>query len=96
MELYLHSTCLPPWHILGQLYFTFTTYISLNRSHPFWSHKATLLHITYLSHAHCMTHLFNLHLSNYINIMNGSNNKPHYTLFCVLLLLAPSIGQIIS
>jgi len=25
--------------------------------------------------------------------MNSYNNKPHYTIFCVLLLLNPSIGQ---
>jgi hypothetical protein len=38
-------------------------YISVNRSHPFWSHKATLLYITYPSHAHntTQTHLFHLH-----------------------------------
>ena len=70
------------------------TYVSLNRSHPFWSYKATLSHITYPLHAHCMTHLFYLHWSNYINIMNSSNNKTHYIVFWVLLLLTPSIGQI--
>ena len=74
----------------------FYLYISLQRSHPFCSFKGTLLHITYLLHAHCMTHLFHLHWSNYINIINSSNNKPQYIIFHVLLLLTPSTGQIFS
>jgi hypothetical protein len=71
-------------------------YISLNRSHPFWSYKGTFLHITPPSHAHYMIHLFHVHWSNYINIMNSYNNKPHYIIFCDLLSLNPSIGQIFS
>jgi len=70
-------------------------YISLKRSHPFWSYKGTVLYITYPLHAHYMTHLFYLHWSNYINIMNSSNNETHYTLLCVLLL-TPSVSQIFS
>jgi hypothetical protein len=31
-------------------------YISLNRSHPFWSYKGTFLYITYPLHAQYMTH----------------------------------------
>jgi hypothetical protein len=38
-------------------------YISLNRSHPFWSYKATFLYITYPLHAHYITHLVHLHWS---------------------------------
>ena len=37
------------------------TYISLNRSHPFWSYKRTFLYITYPLHAHYMNHLLYLH-----------------------------------
>jgi len=35
VELHVHSTCLPPWQIVGQLYFTFTSYLctSLSRGH---------------------------------------------------------------
>ena len=36
-------------------------YISLNRSHPFWSYKGTFLYITFPLHSHYMTHLFYLH-----------------------------------
>ena len=36
-------------------------YISLYRSHPFWSYKGTFLYITFRLHSHYMTHLFNLH-----------------------------------
>ena len=68
-------------------------YISLNRSHPFWSYKGTFLYITFPLHSHYMTHLFHLHWSNYINIMNSYNNKPHSIIFCVLLLLNPSTGR---
>jgi len=71
-------------------------YISLNRSHPFWSYKGTFLYITFPLHSHYMTHLFHLHWSNYINIMNSYNNKPQPIIFCVLLLLTPSTGQIAS
>jgi len=71
-------------------------YISLNRSHPFWSYKGTFLYITFPLHSHYMTHLFHLHWSNYINIMNSYNNKLHYIIFCVLLLLTPSTGLIFS
>jgi len=96
MELYLHSTSPPPWHILGQLYFTFTTYISLNRSHPFWSYKGALLHITYLLHEHYMTHLFNLQWSNYINITNSSNNKTSlYTFHCPSVINSLSRSDIL-
>ena len=71
-------------------------YISLNRSHSFPSYKGTLS-IHYLPlYAHYMTHLFHLHWSNYINIMNSSNNETQYILLCVFLLLSPSIGQIFS
>ena len=70
--------------------------ISLNRSHPFWSYKGTFLYITFPLHSHYMTHLFHLHWSNYINIINSYNNKPQSIIFCVLLLLTPSIGQIFS
>jgi len=35
-------------------------YISLKRTHPFWSYKGTFLYITFPLHAHYMTHLFNL------------------------------------
>jgi hypothetical protein len=97
VELHLPSNSLPAWHIFGQLYLNLLPmYISLNRSHPFWSYKGTLLYITHPSHAHYMTHLFHLHWSNHINIMKSSNNKPHYIIFCVLQLLTPSIVQIIS
>ena len=68
-------------------------YISLNRSHPFWSYKGTFLHITHPLHAHYMNHLSHLYWSNYINIMKSFNNEPHYIIFCVLLLLTPSISQ---
>ena len=64
-------------------------YISVNRSHPFWSYKGTLIYITYLLHAHCMNHLFNLHWSNYINTMNSSNNKPHYIIFLCPCYILP-------
>jgi len=67
-------------------------YVSLNMSHPFWSYTGTFLYITYPLHAHYMNHLFHLHWSNYINTMNSYNNKPHYIIFCVLLL-TPCIGQ---
>jgi len=33
-------------------------YISLNRSHPFWSYKGTFLYITSPLHSHYMKHLF--------------------------------------
>jgi len=36
-------------------------YVSLKRSHPFWSYKATLSYIMYPLYAHYMTHLFYLH-----------------------------------
>jgi len=36
-------------------------YMSLNRSHPFWSYKGILLYITFPLHSHYMTHLFHLH-----------------------------------
>ena len=36
-------------------------HISLKRSQPFWFYKGTFLYITYLSHAHYMTHLFHLY-----------------------------------
>jgi len=71
-------------------------YISLNRSHPFWSYKETFLYITFPLHSHYMTHLFHLNWSNYISIMTSFNNEPHYIIFCVLLLLTPSTGQIYS
>ena len=71
-------------------------HITLNRSHPFWSYKGRFLYITHPLHAHYMNHLFHLHWSNYINIMNSSNNKPHYIIFHVFLLLTPSIAQIFS
>ena len=61
-------------------------YVSLKRSHSLWSQKWTFLYITHLLHAHYMTHLFHLYWSNYINIMNSSNNKPHYIIFCVLAI----------
>ena len=56
----------------------------------------SFLYITCFSHAHHWNHLFNLHCSNYINITNSSNNKPHYIIFCVLLLLTPFTHQIFS
>jgi len=59
-------------------------YISLNRPHPFWSYRETLLYITYPLHAHYMTHLFHLHWPNYINTMNRSNNETHYILLSKL------------
>jgi len=95
------SGAIPPLnlHIVGRLSFALNPlplYISVNRSHPLWSYKGTFLYTTYPLHAHYMTHLFHLHWSNYINTMNSSNNKPHYTIFSVLLLLTPSICQIFS
>ena len=36
-------------------------YISLKRSHPFWSYKGTFSHSSYCLHAHFMTHLLHLH-----------------------------------
>ena len=71
-------------------------YISLKRSHPFWSYKGTFLYITFRIHSHYTTHFFHLHLSSYINITNSYNNKLYYIIFCVLLLLTPSTGQILS
>ena len=71
-------------------------YIFLKRSHSFWSYKGDILYITYLLHAHSKTHLFHLHWFININIMMSSNNKPHYIIFCFLLLLTPSIGHIFS
>jgi len=54
------SVSLP--HIGTLFYFNILPmYISLNRSHPFWSYRGTLLCITYPLHAHYMTHLFHLH-----------------------------------
>ena len=61
-------------------------YVSLKKSHLFWSYKGTLLHITYLLHAHYMNHLHNLHRSSYINIMKSSDNEPHYMIFCVFAI----------
>ena len=56
VELYIHLSCLPPWHILGQLYFTFTSYLCTS---PKRSHISGLvgryLYITYLLHAHFLT-----------------------------------------
>ena len=42
------STCLPPWHILGQLYFTLpTTYLQLSQEvTSFLSYKGSFLCIT--------------------------------------------------
>jgi len=42
-------------------------YVSLKRSHPFWSYKGTFLYITYLLQALYMTQLFHLHWTNHIN-----------------------------
>jgi hypothetical protein len=36
-------------------------YISLKKSHSFWSYKGTISYITYPLHAQYMTHLFHLH-----------------------------------
>jgi len=84
------SGALPPLNLSS-------TYVHISKQvTSIWSYKGTFLHITYLSHAHCMTHLFYLHLSNYINIINSSNNEHQYIIFCVLLLLTPSTGQIFS
>jgi hypothetical protein len=97
VELYLHSTCLPPWYILVQPNFTFTSYLCtyLSTGHTLSGLiKQPSLHITHPLHAHYKTHLFHLHWSSYINIMNSSNNETHYIIFCALLLLTPSIGQI--
>jgi hypothetical protein len=49
-------------------------YISRKTSHSIWSYKGTFLSITYLSHAHYMTHLFLLHWSNYINPLTQKLN----------------------
>jgi len=68
-------------------------YISLNRSHPFWSYKGTFLYITFPLHSHYMTHLSHLHWSNYISTITSFNNEPQSIIFCVLLLLTPSTGQ---
>jgi hypothetical protein len=65
-------------------------YFSLNMSRPYWSYKGTFLYTIYLLHAHYMIRLFHLHWSNYI--MKCSNNKPHFIIFCVFLILTPSIG----
>ena len=67
-------------HIGTTLFYLYlhTMYISLKMSHPSWSYWGTFLYITYPLHAHCMNHLVHLHWSNYINIMNNSNNKHHY------------------
>jgi len=54
----------------------------------------SFLYITCISHAHHWNYLFNLHWSNYTNIMKSSNNKTHYIIFCVLLLLTPFTYQI--
>jgi len=50
-------------HICTTLFYRYLLpmYISLKRSHPFWSYKGTSLYITYSLHAHYMTHLFHLH-----------------------------------
>ena len=88
MQLYPHSTCLPPWHILVQPNFTLTPYLCtyLSSGHirsglikePFHTSLTVTctLHDTFISSS----------LSNYINIMNSSNNKIHSIIFCVLLL----------
>ena len=57
VELNLHSTCLPPWHILGQIYFTSTSYlcIYLSRGHilsglikePFYTLLIPYVHTTW-------------------------------------------------
>jgi len=36
-------------------------YISLKRSHPFWSYNGTFLYITFPLHSHYMTHLSHLY-----------------------------------
>ena len=89
MEPHLHRTCQPPWHTVGLLYFTLNSYLCTYFSRgPFWSYKGTILYNTYSLHAHYMTHLFHLYWTNYINIMNSSNTKYHYIIFCVPLLCA--------
>ena len=63
------SGAIPPLNLspsmahIGTLFYLnlLPMYISLNRSHSFWSYKGTLLYITYPLHAHYMTHLFHLH-----------------------------------
>jgi hypothetical protein len=63
--------------IVGQLYFTLTSYLCtyLSTGHisglikePFYTSLTAYMHTTW--------HLFHLRWSNYINIMNSSNNKP--------------------
>jgi hypothetical protein len=48
---------------IGTLFYVYLLpmYISLKRSHPFWSYKGTFLYITYLLQAHYMYHLLHLH-----------------------------------
>jgi hypothetical protein len=59
-------------------------YISQEVTFFLTSQRNHLIHYFPLQ-AHCMTHLFHLHWSNYINIMNSSNNKTHYIIFCPLI-----------
>jgi len=89
------SGAIPPLNLFPSMAYIGTTvfylyllpmYVSLNRLHPFWFYKGTFLYITSLLHVHYMNYLFNLQWSNYINIMNSSNNKPHYITFCVFAI----------
>jgi len=99
------SGAIPPLHLSPSVAHTGTTsfypnhlpiYIFFKRSHPLWSYKGTFVYSSYSLHAHYMTHLFHLYLSNYINVMKSFNNKPHYTIFCIRLLLTPFISQTFS
>ena len=55
--------------------------------------KKVLLYSSYCLHEYCMTHFFQLYWPNYRKIMKCFNNEPHYIIFCVLLLLTPSVIQ---
>jgi len=54
---------------------------------PFYTSLTPYMHNTW------HLRVFHHHWSNYINIMNSSNNKLHYIFFWVLLLLTPSVSQ---
>jgi len=60
--------------IVGHYLKLILMYISRTRSHSICSYRGTFLYITYLSHAHYMTHLFYLHWSNYINPLTQELN----------------------
>ena len=59
----LHSTCFLPWHILGQLYSTFTSYLCtyLSIGHILSGLIKEPFYTSLTCYMHTMNHLFNLH-----------------------------------